>query len=187
MGDQTADRPVTGGDHRRHRPQHRPLLGVEVRGHGRVEPGLVAEREVDEDGHAQPFRLRHDDLRDAAGDQPVEQDDGAVGQAAQGAGEFRTGRRPRTGPVTGHGVLGDLPAEAGQVQADAPVVGVAAARRCRVVDAARQHEVHGAQGHGDDLGVLQGGMLHGNIIQPRRHGSGLPGPFDRRVGHSARS
>lgn len=178
--DQSPYGPVAGGDDGGHRPQHLAFLGVEFEGEPGFEAGLVAEREVDEDGDAEPLRLRDDDLRDPAGDQAVDEDDGAVGQVAQGAGQFGAGGRSRAGPAAGHRVPLDLPAEAGQVQADPPVVGVAAARCGRVVHAARHHEVHGAQGHRDDLGLLEGGVLHGHVVQRGR-------PPGGQVGHRARS
>src|SRR5690606_519263 len=129
----------------------------------------------------------------AAGDQSVEQDGAAVGELPQGAGEVRAGGRVGAGPGTGHGVLVDAPAEAGQVEADPAVVGIASAGRRRVVDAARHHEVDHAQGHGDDPVVPRKGRLPGNVTA-----SGGAGPFGGgggggrggvtgRVGHSARS
>lgn len=194
VGDEPADGPFAGGDDGRHGPQRRAFPGVQVGGDGRREPGLVAERQVHQDDQAQPVGLGDDDLRDPAGDETVEEDDRAVGQVGEGAGEFRAGRDAGAGPFAGDGVPVDLPAEAGQVQAEAPVVGVAAARRRRVVDTAGHDEVHGAQGHGDDLGVLQSRVLHGHVVQGAvgalRHGA-VSGPWGRlvedHVGHRARS
>ncbi len=179
--DEAADRPLAGADHRGHRAQDRALLGVQLGGDGGIEAGLVTERKVDQDGQAQPVGLRDDDLGDPAGHDPVHEDGGAVRQLAQYPGEFGTGVRAGAGPLAVHGVLVDLPAEAGQVQADAAVVRVAAARRGRVVDTARHHEVHGAQGHGDDLGIPGGRALRG---QESQRGGGT---VDGHVAHRARS
>lgn len=135
---------------------------------------------------AQPFGLGNDDLGDAAGDESVQQDDRAVRQVTERTGEFRAGGGRGTRPAARDGVPVDLPAEAGQVQAEPPVVGVAAARRGRVVDTARHDEVHGAQGHGDDLGVLGGRVLRGHVAQGGLV-TGQGYPVHGRVGHKARS
>ncbi len=171
--------------------QYRAFAGVEAGGDGGVEAGLVAEREVDEDGRAQPSGLRNDDLRHPAGDQAVEQDDRTVRQPPEDAGEFGPGGGVRPGPVAGHGQAPHPPAEAGQVEPYPPVVGVAAARGGRVVDAAGHDEVHGAQGHGDDPPVPRGRV----VVRPGRPGGSVGGPgppADRgrrpgAAGHSARS
>lgn len=180
VGDEAADRPLAGADDGGHRAQDRPFLLVQVGGYGGLQAGLVAEREVDEDGQAQPVGLRNDDLGDRAGDDPVQQYGGAVRQLAQHSRQFGTGGGTGPGPLAVDGVLVDLPAEAGQVQADPPVVGVAAARRGRVVDTARHHEVHAAQGHGDDLGIPGGRALCGQESQ-------RGGAVDGHVAHRARS
>ncbi len=145
MRDEPAYGPVARGDNGGYRAKGGAFPGVQFGGGPPVEARLVAERQVHEDDHAQAFGLRHHDLGHAAGDQAVEQDDGTVGQLPKRAGQLLPGGRVRAGPRALDGVLGDPPAEAGQVEADPAVVGVAAARSGRVVHAARHDEVHTAQ------------------------------------------
>ena len=81
----------------------------------------------------QPARLRHERLGGGGGDQPIEQHHGAIRNPPNGA---------REGGGVAHGVLPHGPAQRGEPVADAAVVGVAAARPRRVVDALRDDDVH---------------------------------------------
>jgi hypothetical protein len=111
--------------------QRAPLRRGQVGG-----PHLVTEREVHQHDQVEPGRLRLDDLRDAAGHEPVEEHGRAVGQRGQGPVQ----RGPRGGVGPGPpAVDGDLPRA--QPAPDLPVVDVAAAGAGAVVDVTRDDQV----------------------------------------------
>jgi hypothetical protein len=101
----------------------------------------VAERHVNEHDLPQPARLGHERFGGGGGDQPVEQDHGAIGNPPDGACQSRVPGLAAPRPTTGHGVLMHRPAELGESSADSAVVCVATARPRRVVDALRDDEV----------------------------------------------
>jgi hypothetical protein len=107
----------------------------------------VAERHVDEHDQPQAVRLRHEHLRGGRGDQPVEQHDGVIGDLPQGLFEGRERCRVGTAPEAGDVALVCRPAVRAEFAAEVAVVGVAAARPGRIVDAV---------GH-DDVGVPHSG------------------------------
>ena len=103
----------------------------------------VAERHVHEHDQPQPARVRHEHLGDRRGDQPVEQHDGVVGDPPD---DVRRGRRatPRRVAASCRATAcscTDQPI-AREPAADPAVVGVAAARPGRVVDAVGDDDVH---------------------------------------------
>jgi hypothetical protein len=101
----------------------------------------VAERHVHEHDPPQPARLWHEHLGRGGGDQPVEQRQGTVGDLPDGAGEGGVPGSVGPRPGAGHGVLVHRPAEGGEPGADPAVVGVAAARPRRVVEARGNDDV----------------------------------------------
>jgi hypothetical protein len=101
----------------------------------------VAQRHVHEHDLPQPPRLRHERVGGGGRDQAVEQHHGAVRDRPDGA---RQGGAPRLiGPRPGAGdrMLVHRPAERGEPPADTAVVGVAAARPRRIVDALGDDDV----------------------------------------------
>ena len=120
---------TTRGGTREDRALPRPgLLGPVI---GRA----IAQRHVHEHDQPQPARLRHQRLGGRRGDQSVEQHDGVVGDPPDDVGEGGARRRVGSRPAARHGVLVHRPADRGEPPADAAVIGVAAARPGRVVDA----------------------------------------------------
>ena len=109
---------------------------------GRRRPPGRPQRHVHERDQPQPARLRHQHLRGRRGDQPVEQHHGAVGNPPDDAGERGVGGLVGPRPGAGHGVHAHRPADRCQAAADPAVVGVAAARPGRVVDAVGDDDVH---------------------------------------------
>jgi hypothetical protein len=96
---------------------------------------------VNEHGQVQPARLGHEHLGRGRGDQPVEQDDGAVWDAAEGIAQGRERCGSRPGPAHAHGVLVHRPAERGELVADPAVIEVASTRPGGVVDAGGHDDV----------------------------------------------
>jgi hypothetical protein len=116
---------------------------------------------MQQDGEAQPPGRGRDQVGDAACDEPVEEDDAAVRQVPEHAGEVRVRARCGTRPRPRDRVLAHLPAEGGQLAAHPAVVGVAAARRGRVVDAAGHDDVHHAgRRPAGGVGVVRGANSH---------------------------
>jgi len=103
---------------------------------------VATQRHVHEDDQTQPSRLGHQHLRGRRGNQSVDQDDGAIGQLRHRPGEPGPRGRVRSGPRARHRVLAHGPAEGGEPPADPAVVGIAAARLSRVIDAVRHDDVH---------------------------------------------
>jgi hypothetical protein len=101
----------------------------------------VAERHVHQHDLAQPPRLRNEGLGGGGCDQAVEQHHGAGRNPPDGAREGGVRRVAGPRPGARDRVLAHRPAERGEFSADAPVVGVAAARPRRVVDALRDDDV----------------------------------------------
>ncbi|WP_308212410.1 hypothetical protein [Actinomadura madurae] len=124
--------------------------------------GLVRQRQVDEDGQPQPPRLRDDDPGHPARHQPVQQDDGVVGERRERLRELGPGGLAGARPRPGDGQLPDGAARLREFVAHPPVVPVAAARVPGVVDVA-----------GDD---------HADLARP-----GPPGGLGRRLVHGHRS
>ncbi len=87
-GDEPAGRPRAGG--------HDGVDGVQDLPLGRGEiGGLLPQRQVHEHDQRQPPRLRDDDVGHPAGDEPVEEHGGTVGQRGQCPGQLGAGGRPR--------------------------------------------------------------------------------------------
>ncbi len=95
----------------------------------------VAQRHVHEHDLPQAARVRHERLGGGGRDQSVEQHDGAVGDPRDGARQGGVARRAGPRPGAGDRMLVHRPAQRGELTADPAVVGVAAARARRVVDA----------------------------------------------------
>ena len=137
---QPAPSPGAGCDDGSGDREHRAFPHPDIVGHAVCRP--MAQRHVDEHDQAQPARLRHHHLGGRRGDQPVEQNDGVVGDppddAIEGGERRRVGRRPGAG----YGVLVHQPADRGEPAAEMAVVGVASARPGRVVDAIGYNEMH---------------------------------------------
>ena len=90
---------------------------------------------------AQPARRRAPAPRGGRREQAVEQHDGAVRDPREHAGQGLRRRGVRPGPRAGHRVFAHQPAHRRELTADPAVVGVAAARRRRIVDPVRHHDV----------------------------------------------
>jgi hypothetical protein len=95
----------------------------------------------------QPARMRHERIGSGGRDQAVEQDDGAIGNPPNSAGEGGVARLVRPRPGAWHRVLVHRPAEGGEAAADPTVVRVAATRPRGVIDALRDDDVD--RGHSD--------------------------------------
>ncbi|PWR11888.1 hypothetical protein DKT68_04460 [Micromonospora acroterricola] len=108
--------------------------------------GLVVKRHVHQDDEAQPPGLRGEQVRHGRGDQAVEQHHGVVRRRGQHPGQLRPVGGIGVRPPAGHRVFAHRPAPLAEPRADPPVVGVAAAGRGRVVDVARQDDVHRTAG-----------------------------------------
>ena len=129
-------------DHRRRGRDHLPL----------GDPGqdvVDTDRQVDQQHDPQPRTRRHQHLREPGREQPVDEHDRPVRDPVEGPLQAAPPdiRRPRP-PAVDLADL-DLPAEVPQGGADPSVVGVAAARPPRVVDAPRHQDVQDTRGHSD--------------------------------------
>jgi hypothetical protein len=130
-----ARRPPARRDHRGGGVQRLPLEAVELGGALGGQPGLVGERQVQQDRQAQPPGVRHDGLGHPTGDESVQKHDGPVRKLVECSVEGGPRLPVGGGPAAGHGDLTQP-----EHLAHPAVVGIAAARERHVVDVRGQHE-----------------------------------------------
>ena len=115
-----------------------------MRGGERLTFAIVLQRQVDEDREAKPVRLGDKHFRHTRGDQAVNQNKSIFRTFSEYSPEPARVHGSWPGPRAGHGVLKHRPSQRPQPVTDPPVVSVAPARMCGIVDVTRQDNVDDA-------------------------------------------